>query len=148
MVVPQTRYGHDEVVEKMTEYQQDDSEPEPSWDEAVAAFGSGEPVDLIRPNRKIVINYRYEDGRVHASSPDLTGFEVMGPTLYETKRLVRIDLAGYLDSGVELDEREPRLIFTDSTSRSRVIHGPGEQVTTTASGRSRALMAPARVRVV
>ncbi len=132
----------------MTEYSQDYDESEPSWDEAVAAFGSGEPVDLVRPNRKIVIDYRYEDSRVHATSPDLTGFEVMGSTLYGTKKLVRIDLARYLDSGVELVEREPRLILTESTSRSEVTRGPGEQVTTTASVRSRTLVASSRVRVI
>jgi hypothetical protein len=135
------------VVEEMTEYPQDASEAEPTWDEAVAALRSGEPVDLVRPNRKIVIDYRYEDGCVHASSPDLTGFEVTGSSLYETKELVRTDLARYLDSGVELVDREPRPILSESSSRSRVTHGPGERVTSTAGGRSRALIAPTRVRV-
>lgn len=134
------------VVEEMTAHPQD-NEPEPTWDEAVASLRSGEHVDLTRPNRKIAIDYRYEDGRVHASSPDLTGFEVVGLTLYETKELVRTDLARYLDSGVEVVDREPRPILTESSSRSQIIRGPGELVTTMANGRSRTLIAPTRVRI-
>jgi hypothetical protein len=130
----------------MAEYPQDDHQSEPTWDEAVAAFGTGEPVDLVRPARKIVIVYRYLDNQFHATSPDLTGFEVTGPSLHETKKLVRTDLARYLDPAVELDERLPAQTLTAGTS-SQVIRGPGEFVTTTtSSGRSRAFVSASRVR--
>jgi predicted RNase H-like HicB family nuclease len=133
------------VVEDMAEYLQDDNEPEPSWDDATAAFGTGEPVDLVRPARKIVIEYRYADNRFHATSPNLTGFEVTGPTLEETRNLVQADLDRYLDPAVELDERIPAQIFTAGTGRSRVTHGPRELVTSTAS-RSCVFVSPSPVR--
>lgn len=145
MVVLPKRYRHDEGVE-MTEYPQDDSESELTWDEAVAAFRSGEPVELVRPNRKIVINYRYEGNRVHATSSDLTGFEVMASSLAETKRLVRDDLARYLESGVELVEREAGLVPTESASRSQIISGMVERITTTTTTGIRVLIASNGVR--
>ncbi|MDQ2875507.1 MAG: hypothetical protein M3Y33_12240 [Actinomycetota bacterium] len=80
---------------------------EPTWDEAVAAFGTGTAVDLVRPARKIVIRYRLEGGRCHATSPDLTGFEVSGSGLYETMSLVRKTLASWIDPAVELEEITP-----------------------------------------
>lgn len=130
----------------MAAFPQDGTEPEPTWDEAAASAGSGEPVELIRPSRKIVIQYRYTDERVHATSPDLLGFEVTAPTLYKTKKLVRADLSRYIESGVELDEREPRqLPDTEGTSRPWAIHGPG-QLVTTSSGQSATMrtMTPVR----
>lgn len=133
----------------MTGHPHSGNEPEPSWDEAVAAFGSGEAVDLIRPNRKVVIDYGFENHHIRATSPDLTGFEAIGSTLDEARRLVRASLARYLDSGVELLEHEPEpAIFTASISTSRVIRGPRESITTTARGRSRAFITLSPVRAV
>jgi len=83
------------------------SDGEPTWEEAVAAFGTGTPVELVRPARKIVIRYRYEDGRCYATSPDLTGFEIAGTNLYETRNLARKRLDAWLDPAVELDEIMP-----------------------------------------
>jgi hypothetical protein len=83
------------------------AEREPTWEEAEAAFGTGMAVDLVRPARKVVIRYRYEGGRCHATSPDLTGFEVSGPALFETMSLVREKLASWLDPAVELEEITP-----------------------------------------
>jgi hypothetical protein len=56
-------------------------EPEPSLDEMVAAFEAGEPVELVRSPRKLIVEYRYEDGHWVATSPRLKGFEVSGPSL-------------------------------------------------------------------
>lgn len=127
----------------------EDPGPDPTWEDAVASAGSGEPVELIRPSRKVTVHYRYADERVHATSPDLLGFEVTGSTLSETKRLVRADLARYIESGVELLEREPRRMpDTEGASRTWRPHGPGQLVTTTTGGRSAIMsaMSPARAR--
>jgi hypothetical protein len=83
------------------------SDDEPTWDEAAAAFGTGRAVSLVRPARKIVIRYRYEGGRCYATSPDLTGFEVEGANLYETRNLARQSLNAWLDPAAELDEIMP-----------------------------------------
>jgi hypothetical protein len=112
------------VVEDMhVDERQDDNEPDLSWEDAVAEFEAGEPVELVRPPRKITIVYRYTDGRFYATSPDLTGFEVSGPNLYETKQLVREDLARYLDPTVEFGERFPTPNRTEGMSNSSVTHG-------------------------
>lgn len=112
------------VVEDMQVNQRpDDNEPDLSWEDAVAEFDAGEPVELVRPPRKLAIVYRYTDGRFYATSPDLTGFEVSGPNLYETKRRVREDLERYLDTNVELVERFPTPNRTEGMSNSSVTHG-------------------------
>ena len=80
---------------------------EPTWDEAVAAFGTGTPVQLVRPGRKITIRYCYEDGHFKATSPQVTGFEAVGTDLQETRDLVRQRLDTWLDPTVELDEITP-----------------------------------------
>jgi hypothetical protein len=92
-------------VEAMNRTQASDDEP--TWDEAVATFGSGRSVSLARPARKIIIRYRYEGGRCYATSPELTGFQVDGANLYETRNLAHKALRGWLDPGVELDEVMP-----------------------------------------
>jgi hypothetical protein len=80
---------------------------EPMWDEAAAAFGTGTPVQLARPERKVTIRYRYEDGHCKATSPQVTGFEATGADLQETRALVRQKLDAWLDPAVELDEVMP-----------------------------------------
>lgn len=136
------------VMEDMDVHQSYDNEPEPTWEQAVAEFDAAEPAELVRPLRKVVIVYRFTNGRVHATSPDLTGFEVTGPTLYETKKLVRADLATYLDPAVELDEREPTELPSEGTSRSWLTHGPGQRATTTASANGLILVSKSRVRAL
>lgn len=127
---------------------QDDAEPDPSWDEAVAEWDAGEPAALERPPRKITILYRYSNGRFHATSPDLTGFEVPGPGLHETKQLVRAALKDWLDPAVELDERmPPQEPGTEGASR-QVLRDAGPIVLSPAShGRARAFVSSSRLRV-
>jgi hypothetical protein len=91
-----------ELVDGLSEW-----DDEPTWDEAAAAFGTGTPVQLARPERKVTIRYRYEDGHCKATSPQVTGFEVIGADLQETRALVRQKLDAWLDPAVELDEIMP-----------------------------------------
>jgi hypothetical protein len=84
-----------------------DDEPDPTWDEAVAAFEAATPVELVRPPREITVVYRYADGSFTASSLDLAGFEVSGRSLHEIRELVRQDLVGFLDPAVKVIERYP-----------------------------------------
>jgi hypothetical protein len=107
------------VVESM-EMRHSDAEGDSDWADALADWTVGEPVDLTRPARKITIVYRYTDGRFYATSPDLTGFDLSGGNLHETRQLVREDLARFLDPAVELREVLPRDMETEGTSDSRV----------------------------
>jgi hypothetical protein len=95
------------VEEVMDGHPASASDRDPTWDEAVAEFRTAERVKLVRPPRKVIICYRYEGRRFHATSPDLTGFEADAKSLPEIKTLVRKRLESYLDPAVELDEREP-----------------------------------------
>jgi hypothetical protein len=143
----EARTGMMKVVDTVEGRPGDDGDPELSWDDAAAVFGTGTSVELVRPARKVVILYRYADDQFHATSPDLTGFEVTGPTLYETKRLVRADLARYLDPAVALDEREPKQVPTEGTSHSHVTRGRDFVTTTASIGRSRSFISPNHVKV-
>ncbi|GHH66048.1 hypothetical protein GCM10017673_11120 [Streptosporangium violaceochromogenes] len=75
-----------------------------SWDEAVAMFESATPVEAERSARTLHIEYRRCFGRWRATSPDIPGFDVFGSSLADTKRCVRDDLAGWLDTGVTVVE--------------------------------------------
>jgi predicted RNase H-like HicB family nuclease len=119
------------VMDDMAEFRHGDEEPEPGLDEMIAAFEAAEPAELVRSPRRLVVEYRYEDGRWRAASPDLAGFGASGPSLHEIRQLVREDLAGYLDPAVELDERFPDSAETQGASRSRVTFGPAITVTST-----------------
>jgi predicted RNase H-like HicB family nuclease len=105
----------------------EEGEQEPTWDEAVAAFEAAEPVELVRSARKIVVMYRYADGTFMATSPALTGFEVTGASLHETRQRAREALAAYLDPAVEVVERFSQpLIETAGASQSSIGAGsPG-----------------------
>src|SRR5689334_2547483 len=94
------------VVEDMGRHV--DGEPDPTWDEAVAAFEAAAPARLVRPSRQLRVVYRYADGIFTATSPDLTDLKITGRSMYETRRLVREDLDGWLDPGVEVIEHFPR----------------------------------------
>jgi hypothetical protein len=108
------------VVESM-EMRHNDTEGESDWAKAQADWSAGDPADLTRPARKITIVYRYTDGRFYATSPDLTGFDLSGGNLHETRQLVREDLARFLDPAVELREVLPRDVETEGTSDSQVM---------------------------
>lgn len=94
-----------------------DDEPDPTWEAAIAAFEAATPARVARPPRQLTVLYRYADRTFTATSPDLTGFEVSGPNLDLTRRLVQQDLAAFLDPAVEVIERypapEPQIGTTD-----------------------------------
>jgi predicted RNase H-like HicB family nuclease len=135
------------VMEDMdVDKRHDDDRPDLSWEDAVAEFEGGEPVELVRPPRKVTIVYRYTDGQFYASSPDLTGFEVSGASLHETRQLAKQDLAGYLDAAIELVERIPRPNPTTrgARSRSRVTRGGSFVLSAGTAGRKAAVFASQR----
>lgn len=76
-----------------------------TWERAVAEFEAATPGEVVRAPRTIMVIYNYADGRWHASSPSLSGFEAHGGSLAETQQAVRADLGDYLDPAVGLDER-------------------------------------------
>jgi hypothetical protein len=134
------------VVEDVDKYTGD--EPEPTWDEAVAAFETATPVELVRPRRHVTVVYRYADGSFTATSPDLTGFGISGRSLRETIELVKQDLAGFLDPAVEILERfpdpEPEIVTTAVSQRwSKVGPLPGVVLVSSRSA-SRAFVSSTR----
>jgi hypothetical protein len=133
------------VVEDMGRHT--DDEPDPTWEEAVASFEAATPVRVVRPLRQLTVVYRYADGIFTATSPDLTGFEVSGRSLYETRNLVQQDLAGFLDPAVEVIEfypaPEPQFATVTSCSRFVFNSSPGI-VSVTSSGVGRAFISPGR----
>jgi hypothetical protein len=84
-----------------------DDEREPTWDEAMAALDAAAPVEVVRSARSVTVIYRYADGMFTATSPDVRGFRVSGPSLHETQRAARDDLADFLDPAVGVVERFP-----------------------------------------
>jgi hypothetical protein len=133
-------------MDELADRSSDEDDREPRLAEMIAAFEAGEPVDLVRPARTLTVEYRYTDGRWHATSPDLTGFEVTGRSLHEIRQLVRADLADYLDPAVTLDERVPDDSETEGASRSQIMSGP--TVITNPTSRSRSRVAVSQSRLV
>ena len=82
------------------------SASDPSWDEAVAAFGSGEPVELIRPARTLVIDVAHIGNCWIATSSQLAGFRQIGKDRAAVEMAAGEDLAGWLDSAVTVEFRE------------------------------------------
>jgi hypothetical protein len=123
-----------------------DDEPDPTWDEAVAAFQAATPVELVRGPRRIAVVYRYANGTFTATSPDIAGFEISGPSLDQTRRLVQQDLIGFLDPAVEVIERyptpEPQIATAAGCSRFVLDSQPG--IVVTSSGAGRAFVSPGR----
>ena len=76
---------------------------DPGWEEALAAFGAGEPADLARGPRALIIECCYAGGGWAATSPDLAGFQVYGPSRAGVQRAARDDLAAWLDPAVTLE---------------------------------------------
>lgn len=135
------------VVEDMAGNRRDHHEPEPTWEEANAAFEAAEPAELVRPARKLVVVFRYADGCWNATSPDLEGFGVAGLSLPEVKAKAAEDLAAYLDPVVELDERvaEPAVTLAPR-QKFRVVAGAGNVITVGTSSRSRAFVSSQSLR--
>lgn len=134
-----------EVVEDVMEYPLDDAEPEPTWDEAVAAFEAGRQVDLVRSPRKLIIEYRYADGSWHATSPDLASFEMSGSSLYGIRQQVKAELQDYLDPAVTLAEQVPDEAETVGASRSQVLNAPAVITDSTSVSRNRTAVSPTRL---
>lgn len=134
------------VVESM-DTRRSDTEGDPDWAGALADWDAGEPADLLRPARTITIVYRYTDGRFYATSPDLTGFDMSGENLYETRQLVREDLARFLDPAVRLREVLPRDVETEGTSDSRVTQAGEFLICPRSSGTAEHFASQRRLRV-
>jgi predicted RNase H-like HicB family nuclease len=84
-----------------------DDEPDPTWEEAVAAFEAAEPVEVVRPPRTVNVVYQYAAGVFTATSPELRGLRMTGRSLDETMGLVRASLDGWLDPAVTVEEHLP-----------------------------------------
>jgi hypothetical protein len=136
------------VVEDMPRHMDDDQEPEPTWEEANAAFEAAEPAELVRPARKLIVVYRYADGLWSATSPDLEGFEVSGPNLYAVKARAAEDLAAFLDPAVALEERvaEPATTLAPR-QKLRITAGSANVVTVNTSSRSRTFISSRSLKV-
>lgn len=132
------------VVEDVDSYVDDD--PEPTWEEAVAAFEGGTPVRVVRPPRKLTVVYRYADGIFTATSPDLAGFRVTGRSLHETRGLVREDLEDFLDPAVEVIEQfpTPEPSIATTANCSGFMLSSSYVVAVTSSGAGRAFISPTR----
>jgi hypothetical protein len=129
------------VVEDMPGHMHDDQEPEPTWEEANAAFEAAEAAELVRPARKLIVVYRYADGYWSATSPDLEGFEVSDPSLSAVKQKAAEDLAAFLDPAVAIEERvaEPATTLAPR-QKLRITAGSANVVTVNTSSRSRSFI--------
>lgn len=87
-----------------------EDEREPTWDEAIAALETATPVEVVRPPREVQVIYRYADGIFTATSPDVKGFRVTGPSMHETRAYARQDLEKFLDPDVKVKELFPARI--------------------------------------
>jgi hypothetical protein len=125
-----------------------DDEPDPTREEAIAAFEAATPARLVRPPRRLTVVYRYADGIFTATSPDLTDLEVTGRSMYETRKLVHQDLDDFLDPAVEVIEiaprPEPQIGTSAASCSSFVLNSPREIVSVTSSGAGRAFVSPGR----
>lgn len=72
-----------------------------SWEEAKVGF---EPAELIRGERSLTVEYRCQDNRWTAISPELDGFEVSAPSLSQLKIAARAVLDDWLDPAVQVRE--------------------------------------------
>lgn len=125
-----------------------DADPDPTWEEAVAEFEAGEPVELVRSPRKLMIEYKYADGYWRATIPGLTGFTVTAASLPQAKARVGADLATYLDSAVELDERVVEPPINRGAEQTLEIHrGADIIVTQHTRSRSRAFISSRSLKV-
>jgi predicted RNase H-like HicB family nuclease len=133
---------------KVVKDMQDGHEPEPTWEEAHAAFEAAEPAELVRPARKLRVIYEYADSSWIATSPDLDGFEVTGASLAETKARAAEDLAAFLDPAVELVETEPESAFKFAPPRTLiVVKGGAIIMRTDTSNSSRSYVSARSVKV-
>jgi hypothetical protein len=72
-----------------------------TWEEARAGF---KPAELVRGERSLTVEYRQQDSRWTATSPDLDGFEVGASSLLQLKTAARAVLDEWLDPNVQVRE--------------------------------------------
>jgi hypothetical protein len=85
-----------EVMDVMPESGKD---KQVTWEEATAGF---EPAELVRGDRRLTVEYRWQDDRWTATSPDLDGFEVSASSLPQLKTASRAVLDDWLDPAVQV----------------------------------------------
>jgi hypothetical protein len=134
-------------VEDMARHVESETEPDPTWEEAAAEFEAGEPVELARSPRTLVIDYRYSDDRWRATTSALAGFVVSAASLPEAKALVAAELAEYLDPAVKLDERVAEPVITRAAAQTFEIHGADILETPRTHSRTRSYIASRSLRV-
>lgn len=116
-------------VDDMARQSGQDSEPDPTWEEAVAEFEAGRAVALTRSRRQLVIEYRYADGSWRATSPGLMGFSVSAASLPEAKVLAAGSLAAYLDPAVSIEESVVESVPSRAAPQELEILGGAELIT-------------------
>ncbi|MEV6860952.1 hypothetical protein AB0M44_08100 [Streptosporangium subroseum] len=99
-----------------------------SWDDAVAMFDNAAPVEVDRGSRTLRVEYRRRPGGWRATSPDVPDFDILGISLADTKRRVREDLASWLDTGVEVVERQVSPSKAVAVPLLLLIEGDGESL--------------------
>jgi hypothetical protein len=99
-----------------------------SWDDAVAMFDNAAPVEVEWGSRTLCVEYRRRLGGWRATSPDVPDFDVLGISLADTKRRVHEDLAGWLDTGVEVVERQIAPPKAAAVPLLLLIEGGGESL--------------------
>lgn len=72
-----------------------------TWEEARVGF---KPAELVRGERSLTVEYRCQEDRWTATSPDLDGFEVSASSLSQLKTAARAVLDDWLDPAVEVHE--------------------------------------------
>jgi hypothetical protein len=70
-----------------------------TWEEARVGF---QPAELVRGDRSLTVEYRWQGNRWTATSPDLDGFEVSASSLPQLKTAARAVLDGWLDPAVQV----------------------------------------------
>jgi hypothetical protein len=87
-----------EVVDVMPESGKD---KQVTWEEARAGF---QPAEVVRGDRGLTVEYRWQGNRWTATSPDLDGFEVSASSLPQLKTAARAVLDDWLDPAVQVRE--------------------------------------------
>lgn len=72
-----------------------------SWEEARVGF---KPAELVRGERSLTVEYRCQDNRWTATSPDLDEFEVSASSLSQLKTAAHAILDEWLDPAVHVRE--------------------------------------------
>jgi hypothetical protein len=72
-----------------------------TWEEARVGF---QPAELVRGDRSLTVEYRWQGDRWTATSPDLDGFEVSASSLPQLKTAARAILDDWLDPAVQVHE--------------------------------------------